>query len=331
MSRYRNSEEPYRVPSQYRGQDRYLVRRSYGKPYNNPKPARKYSQRSTAQGARGKHDRYPKPNYFQSPKPEKKYEAAQNSEKATSPFTSRTPRYTVENLGIEKRVDTEDVAAEVKKRLDSKLTERILEKFGTELEELLRKFESSEKVKEQELEPKQELEAIETNAGARGQDDCEQKKDSETVKIESDGGAPELTQESKEDVSLDGSFEFSKTFGLAIPVETSEEKEIEDVEAESQEESNVEKETADESRETENADGKTEIESLDDLEAEEESGEEIVEQSEEAVENKEDIEVEDSHEHAETSEVAEEVIEPEETTELLPEEAELYSVEVELM
>jgi hypothetical protein len=325
LGRYRNSEEPYknRVLGSYRdmGSDHYLASRAYSKPYRNPRPTRSYSKPPMGRGGRGRLDRNSKPEYFQSPKPEQKYESIVKPEKISSPLLEKNPRYRLENDG--NQVDTEHVAKEVEKRLEDRLTEELLEKFGAELEELIKRIEKTSESSEQRIETRQEVEGhVEKDHGQRG--------DAEIEGLESGGGSQEHGEESKEDsVSLEGGFVVSKPFGLAIPIEA-DEKKIEDVQTENQEESEVETETKDESTETEDTEGETETESVEDTKAEAESSEEGVAQPEEPVENTEDIEAKDSSEPEETGEVVpEEAIEPEVDTEMLPEEAELYPVEEE--
>lgn len=250
-----------------------------------------------------------KPQYFQSPKPEKKYESMTNPEKLSSPVVERPLKYTLENNG-NVWVDTEQVAREVERRMEGMLTEQFFEKFRGELEELLSKAEKtredSSKPTESEIEPVQEVERVERHQ--------EQREDFETDRIENDGGSPEVDESKKDEVSLEGDFVISKPLGLAIPIEA-DEKKIEDVEAENQEE---------------NAEGETETESSEDTEAEEGSSEEIIAQHEEPVENTEDIEVKDLSDPGETGEASpEEMIESEIMPEPLPEETELYPVEEE--
>lgn len=319
LSKYRSFEEQHR----HYASDRFLherfdhyMSRPYPKNYDRPlKAARKASKPrySHPQYSRGGHGRShsPKPNYFESQKPEKKYEPVMNHEKMSNSLVEKNSRYRLESDGMRTLVDTEQVTKEVERRLEGKLSEELLEKFGAELEELMKRIEKTSESSEQRTDKRQEVERhVERDQG--------QRVDVETERLESDGGSPELAEESKEDnVSLEGGFVVSKPFGLAIPIEA-DEKKIEDVEAENQEE---------------NAEGETETESSEDTEAEEESSEEIekiIAQTEEPVENTEDIEVKDSSDPGETGEVVpEEAIEPEVDTEMLPEETELYTVEEE--
>lgn len=334
MTKYRSFEEQHR----HYASDRFLherfdhyMLRPYPKNYDRPlKAARKaskprYSHPQYSRGGRGR-SHSPKPNYFESQKPEKKYEPVMNHEKISSSLVEKNSRYRLESDGMRTLVDTEQVTKEVERRLEGKLSEELLEKFGAELEELMKRIEKTSESSEQRTDKRQEVERhVERDQG--------QRVDVETERLESDGGSPELAEGSKEDnVSLEGGFVVSKPFGLAIPIEA-DEKKIEDVEAENQVESEVETETKNETTETENAEGETETKSLEDTEAKEESSEEIekiIAQTEEPVENTEDIEVKDSSDPGETGEVVpEEAIEPEVATEPLPEEAELYPVEEE--
>jgi hypothetical protein len=201
--------------------DHYRTSKLYPKPYRNPKPVKRYSRPPVERRGRGRLP-LPKPNYFRIQKPEKKYELAEKPEKMSSPLVEKPPRYTLENRSIEAWPDTEQIAKEVEKGLESKLTEQILEKFGAKLEELMQKVErveNLEKSTEQEkLEPKQE---VERHAETQMQDG--QKSESETARIESKEDSSEVREEPKEDnVSLEGGFKFSEAFGLAIPIEVDE-------------------------------------------------------------------------------------------------------------
>lgn len=358
MSRYRDSEEPYknRTLRGYRdmGSDRYLASRAYPRPYRNPRPARTYSRPTAGRGGRGRLDRNSKPEYFQSPKPEKKYEAVLKPEKMSSPQVERAPRYTLGSRGPEVWTDTEDITKEVERRVEGRLTEQLLEKFGTELKELMQKVEkaseNSGSSAEGRTEPRQEVERVERHV----EREQEQGGDVETERLESDGGSPEVTEESKEDdVSLEGGFIFSRPFGLAVPIETGEAKseqateeqakgetaekrsgiephenesvepEVQDEAEDSEEKSEIEKENEDEHAENEKQEI-AETESSGTIEAEDKSNEEI---DSEALE---EIAAEGLVEIGETGEASPKgMIESEVVPELLPEETELYPAEEE--
>lgn len=359
MSRYRNSEEPYgnRALGHYKDRvsDRYLASRPYSKPYSNPRPTSKYSGPSVGRGARGRHDRSSRPEYFQSPNPEKKYETVSKPEKMSSPPLEKTPRYRLENGGMQTWVDTEQIVKEVERRMDGKLTEQLLEKLRAELGELVRNAEKapegSNGSPEPRTEPRQEIEKAERNA----ESDHGQSVELGAEGVENDGGTPEVDEELK-DESLKGSFILSRPFGLAIPTEVDEAElertaqesenqkedtgkesgieshENEPAESESQdgvEESEEDAESKDEEKaetvdETgvEDTESKTEeTEIAENIESREESGEEV---NEEALE---DIATEGLAECEETGEaVPEEAI-----TEQLPEETELFPIEAEPM
>ena len=335
MSKYRSLEDSYknRTLNHYKARslDLYRTSKLYPKPYRNPKPVRKYSRPQAERRGRGRLH-HPKPNYFQSPKPEKKYELTQNSKKMSNPPVAKTPRYTIEKPSTEKWVDTEEIVKEVEKRLDGKLTERLLEKFGTELEELLRKVENSEKLTEQEeLEPnEQETEKVEGQVEKQMRNEHWQMRDGGAANIESGQDSPEVPEESKEDsVPLEGSFRFSRAFGLAIPTETSEEVGTSEQSAEKSETSitgeatetkndeveNVEEETESAESEEESVESEHEEVEAEDMKSEPERD---AEESAVDVEIIEDNKVEGSVESEETSEVH---------SEPLPEEAELYPIE----
>jgi hypothetical protein len=359
LGRYRNSEEPYknRGLGSYGGRrlGNYIEGRQYSKPYFNPRQTRRYSRPPVERRGRGRLDRNSKPPYFQSPKPEQKYETVVKTEKMSSPLLEKNPRYRLENNG-NVWVDTEQVAREVERRMEGKLTQQFFEKFRGELEELLSKAEKtredSSKPTESEIEPVQEVER-------HAERDQGQKGDVETERLESDGGSPELAEGPKKDsVSVEGGFMFSKPFGLAIPIEVDEaeleqtaqkssekESEVESPESESGETESQDGTVASDEKESENieAQGQDEVETENDSElgtessegegvepedsAEEESGEEVRE------ENLEDIAAEGLAECEEAGEVVpEEVTETGEVvSEPLPEEAELYPVEEEPM
>ena len=359
MSRYRDSEEPYknRTLHGYRdmGSDRYLASTAYPKPYPNPRPARTYSRPSGGRGGRGRKDRNSRPEYFQSPKPEQKYESVVKLEKMNSPLIEKNPRYRLENDGIRTWVDEEQIVKEVERRLNDKLTGPLLEKFGAELGELVRNAEKapedSNGSPEPKTEPRQEIEKVERNV----ESDHGQSVELGAESVENDGGTPEVDDELK-DESLKGSFILSRPFGLAIPTEVDEaelertaqesenqKKEVgkesgiephenEPIESESQdgvEESGEDAESKEEEKtetvdETgaEDTESKTEeTEIAENIESGEESGEEV---NEESLEN---IATEDLAECEETGESV-----PEESiTEQLPEETELFPVEEEPM
>jgi hypothetical protein len=336
LGRYRNLEEPYRnkAISGYkgRGSEGYLASRQYQKPYRNPRPTRSYSKPPMGRGGRGRLDRNSKPEYFQSPKPEKKYESVFKPEKLSSPAVERPLRYTLENNG-RAWVDTEQVAREVERRMEGKLTEQSFQKFKGELEDLLRNGEktpeNSSEPTESKTEPAQEVRGVEKHSENEARSGEGQSDEAKTEMIEGDGGSPEPGEESKDaDVALEGGFVVSRAFGVAVPTEA-EKAELEQVaeESEEQETETVENENAgtqtgqgtEEAEQREINDAETE--SPENLEAEDESSE--VNEGE----NTEDIEIEDREpddvipeEATETEEVE---IEP------LPEEGELYPVEVE--
>jgi hypothetical protein len=307
-------------------------------------------------GARGRHDRSSRPEYFHSPNPEKKYESVLKTEKMSSPPAERTPRYRLENGGMQTWVDTEQIVKEVERRMDSKLTEQLLEKFGAELGELMRNAEKvpegSNRQPELRTEPRQEIEKAERNV----ESDHEQSVELGAERAENDGGSSEVDKDVENDSSLKGSFILSRPFGLAIPTEVDEvelertaqesENQKEDTEKESGIESHenepIESESQDgveeseedaESKEEEKAEtvdetgaedteSKTEeTEIAENIETGEESGDEVNEES------LEDIATEGLAECEETGEVV-----PEEAiTEQLPEETELFPVEEEPM
>lgn len=270
-----------------------------------------------------------KPQYFQSPKPEKKYESMTNPEKLSSPVVERPLKYTLENNG-NVWVDTEQVAREVERTMEGKLTEQFFEKFRGELEELLSKAEKtredSSKPTESEIEPVQEVERVERHQEQRG--------DFETDRIENDGGSPEVDESKKDEVSLEGDFVLSRPFGLAIPIET-DEAELERVMQESESEKKAVNESETETNENESAEKLGEEDVEEELsEVETETEDESAESEEEGTIETENPELEDSEVEEspeESSEVAtEEAMRQEEVfSEPLLEEAELFPVEAE--
>lgn len=341
MSRYSNSE-PYknRGLGHYggRGSDRYLASRPSTKHYNNPKPARTYSRPSGGRGGRGRSDRNSKPEYFQSPKPEKKYESVLNPEKMSGPQVERSPRYRLENGGMQTSVDEEQLVKEVEKRLGDRVTEQLLEKLEAELRELVGKpekpTENSDTPLEPRIEPKQEGE--------------------KTDRIERDGGTPETQEESKDDFPLDGSFILSRPFGIAVPTEV-DEAELEKTAHESEnEKKDAVKESETESHENESVESESQDrveESEEDSESKEEDKAETVDETEaedieskaEEIENPKNVETEEESGDGVAEEALEDIAteaEREETgepisdeviPEQLPEETELYPVEEEPM
>jgi len=310
LSRYRGSKNlrkyESRVGYKARESDPYRPLKPYRRPYVNPRQVRrlgKYEiQRQKRRGGGGYGSRlrnFKWPQEYQRLGSEPKYKR-RPKENMSSPPNRQPIRYSKVNFKPEQ--NTEQMMEEIEKKLDNRLSERLLEKFGAELEELTRRFEDSGKSTEQRLEPKQEVEIAEH--------------------------APEIPEESKDDLPLEGSFKVSRTFGLAVPIETDEE---ERVEAENKEE-RVETETKDEAIEKEETESEvTGIEGLDDVEVEGSSKDGTEQTEETATEELENIEVEGQAEPRETSEtVPEEVIEQEEVVpELLPEESELYPIETE--
>jgi hypothetical protein len=270
-----------------------------------------------------------KPQYFQSPKPERKYESMTNPERLSSPLVERPLKYTLETNG-NVWVDTEQVAREVERRMEGKLTEQFFEKFRGELEELLSEAketrEDSSKPAESEIEPVQEVERVERHQ--------EQKGDFETDRIENDGGSPEVDESKKDEVSLEGDFVFSQPFEVAIPIEA-DEAELERVMQGSESEEKAVDESKPETKENESA------EKLEEEDVEEEPEEVETETEDESTESEEsettekenpefeDVEAEESPDVS--SEVAtEEAIQTEDViSEPLLEEAELYPVETE--
>jgi hypothetical protein len=341
------------------GSDRYLASRQYQKPYSNPKPTRKYSRPPVERRGRGRLDRGSKPEYFQSPKPEKKYEAVLKPEKMSSPQVERAPRYTLGSRGPEAWIDTEDITKEVERKVEGRLTKQLLEKFGTELKELMKKVEktseNSGSSAETRAEPRQEVERVERHA----ESDQGQRGDVESDRVESDGGSPEAAEDSKkDDVSLEGGFVFSRPFGLAIPTEVDEaelkqtengekigekQPEIESHENESGETKSQDRTEASEGKESENieAQEQDEVETEKDSEPSTENSDEEGMEPEDSVEEKlseevneenlEDVVIENLAEHEEVGEVVpKEITETEEViSEPLPEEGELYPVEEE--
>jgi len=350
LSRYRDSNLYKNGLSHYKtkSSDHYHTSKPYARPYSNSRPLRKYSRPQAGRGGRSRLP-YPKPQYFQSQKPEKKYEHALKTGHTSSPFTSKTPRYTLENPTFEPWVDTDEIAKDVEKKLDSKLTERFLEKFGADLEEIMRRVERGSETLEKSTEKSETEQGAKRQVEAKINDDHEQKKISEIAKTESIDHSSEIPEESKEDdMLLDGGFKVSRTFGVAIPTEP-EEQDSEQMPQESKDKDEItDKESEADQTEVETAesepqsDENRELEEIEDLKVEE--GEVEAEGGTKETENldgtEELVESEDPNTEStqtETMEAWEDVeneIVPEDMTETdemmlepLPEETELYPVE----
>jgi len=344
LSRYRDSNPYKNGSSHYR--TRSLDHYKPFKPY--ARPVRKYSKPPVGRGGRSRLP-YPKPQYFQSQKPEKKYEPALKTEHASSPLTTKTSRYTIENPSFEPWVDTDEIAKDVEKKLDSKLIERLLEKFEAELEELMRRVEKGSETLEKSTEKPETEQGAKRQVEAKINDDHEQKEISEIARTESIDHSSEIPEESKEDeMPLDGGFRVSRTFGVAIPTEP-EEQDSEQMPQESKDKDEItDKESEADQTEVETAESESKLdenreqEEIEDLKVEEDEVEDEAETKE--TENldgiEELVESEDSsaeNTQAETMEVLEDVeneIAPEEMTETdemmpepVPEETELYPVE----
>jgi len=338
LSRYRSLEELYNqgTSSHYRkgSLDNYYSSKHHQKPYRNPVGAKRYPK-PIERGRRGKLP-YPKPNYFQSQKPEKKYESVLKLENMGSPSTGKTPRYTIENPHSESWVDAEQIAKDIEKRLDSKMTERFLENFSADLEELMRRFgkvENVEKPTEQRPEQKQDVEGH-----VEMQNDGGQKVDREKAKVESKNESSDIPEESKEvDMPLDGGFKVSRAFGIAIPTEVEEQdkEEITDKESETDQSKveTVENEPQlDENREQEEiedleVEGENEVETKGEPE-ETENSEGDVESAESEDSSVEPTQTETTIEGLEIEIAPQDVTETDEMmSEPLPEETELYPVE----
>jgi hypothetical protein len=341
LSRYKRLEDKYRLKalSRYRPEKLkpYRPSKMYPNPYRKIFRVKKVSKSSYAkpQGRRRGRLPHPKPNYFQIKAPEKKYELKPKPEKMSSPPLTKTPRYTLEKQGVEPLVDAEQIAKDVEERLDSKLT-GILERFEAEFEELMQKVvkpsETSAAISiEKNPEPsKQEVEIEGVEAWMNHGEGREG--EGENPRIESVEDSSEVQGESKEDVSLEGGFLVSETFGLAIPTET---EELEDIIRESVEEigDEVYESEPPEIEALEKESGKepesVEEERIDDIE--EAHGEiEPLEGEVIGTESLEDIEAEEPINLEKEIEVAsEDITETENTLEPLPEETELYPVEQE--
>ena len=222
MSKYRRLEELYRlmVSRGYRTErlkpyrPSKLYPRTYRKPFR-AKKASRYTRPNVSRGGRGRLP-IPKPNYFQSRPPEKKYELKPKPEKMSSPLRNEVLRYTTGN-SVEPWVDAEEIARDVEKRMDSKLTESILERVETELDGLLDRVKAKvENSKEgmAELKEMSETDTLPIESGEETQDEHHEQREYEKL------ARLENTEDvSAEETTLEGDFILSDSFGLAIPIE----------------------------------------------------------------------------------------------------------------
>ncbi|RLG44307.1 MAG: hypothetical protein DRN81_04830, partial [Thermoproteota archaeon] len=141
MSRYRG-RDPYRNKAlgNYRIESPkyYRTKKAYSRPYYKILFKRNYKL-PLMRKARGRIEGYYKPRQENFRTFEEKYELKPKPEKISAPPIPKPLRYTSQSM-VETQVDTERIAKEVEGRVKKEITGELLERFESELEELMRKF-----------------------------------------------------------------------------------------------------------------------------------------------------------------------------------------------
>jgi hypothetical protein len=224
LSEYRR-RDPYRNLKHYRNNasNHYRRRKPYPIHYRNPIKIKVYYKPPATRRARGRLS-YPKPRPENVKPPEKKYESKQRSERVSAPPIPKPLRYTSGNQVVEPWVDAEEIAKEVENKLDKKITERILEKFESELEDLINKFAGrlSERSTEITEEHEEKSETSEQDLTESSEERIEGNTQEEVEKPETNHELEHIGETGKDYPSLEGGFNISSTFGLAVPLEDQE-------------------------------------------------------------------------------------------------------------
>jgi len=296
LSRYRR-RDPYRNKAlgNYRIESPkyYRTKKAYSRPYYKILFKRNYKL-PPMRKARGRIEGYYKPRQENFRTFEEKYELKPKPEKISAPPIPKPLRYTSQSM-VEAQVDTERIAKEVEGRVKKEITGELLERFESELEELMRKFNDATEKFAKTVEEKEKLETdreLHTNAEL-----IDERTEREVDNAESDEGSH---VEQEKNLTLEGGFNIYPSLGLAIPVEDREEFETE--------ESPEEYETDD----LENIELMRKIQSSVELETSNEPLETDMEKLE-----------------AENQVIKEEIVETQDqmAPELLPEESELFPIE----
>ena len=222
MSRYRR-RDPYRNKAlgNYRIESPkyYRTKKAYFRPYYKILFKRNYKL-PLRRKARGRIEGYYKPRQENFRTFEEKYELKPKPEKISAPPIPKPLRYTSQSM-VETQVDTERIAKEVEGRVKKEITGELLERFESELEELMRKFNDATEKFAKTVEEKEKLETdreLHTNAEL-----IDERTEREVDNAEND----EEHVESEKNLTLEGGFNIYPSLGLAIPVEDREEFEVE--------------------------------------------------------------------------------------------------------
>ena len=302
MSRYRR-RDPYRNKAlgNYRIESPkyYRTKKAYFRPYYKILFKRNYKL-PLMRKARGRIEGYYKPRQENFRTFEEKYELKPKPEKISAPPILKPLRYTSQSM-VETQIDTERIAKEVEGRVKKEITGELLERFESELEELMRKFNDATEKFAKTVEEKEKLETdreLRTNAEL-----IDERTEREVDNAENDEGSH---VEQEKNLILEGGFNIYPSLGLAIPVEDREEFEAE--------KSPEEYETND----LENVENMREIRGPIELKTANEPLETDIEKFEA------EMPVE-----AENQVIKEEIVETQDklTPELLPEESELFPIE----